>query len=52
MYGYLVGRVVVLLEVDVGQGLLHRDPLVGVEGQHAVQQVQGWEKHIGICTFM
>ena len=35
----LVLRVVVLAEVRVLQGLGHRDPLVGVEGQHLLQQV-------------
>lgn len=37
---YLVIRVVILLEVGVRQRLLHRDALVRVEGEHAVQQVQ------------
>ena len=38
---YLVRGVVVLLQVGVGQGLLHADALVGVKGQHATQQIQG-----------
>ena len=33
--------VVVLAEVGVLQGLRHRDPLVGVEGQHPLQEVHG-----------
>ena len=36
---WFVLRVVVLAEVGVLQGLRHGDPLVGVEGQHPLQQV-------------
>lgn len=37
---HLVRRVVILLQVRVGQGLLHLDPLVRVKRQHSVQKVQ------------
>ena len=37
----LISRVVVLLQVRVGQRILHQDPLVRVEGEHSLQQVQG-----------
>lgn len=36
----LVCGIVVLLQIRVGQRLLHLDPLVRVKGQHLVQQVQ------------
>lgn len=36
----LICRVVILLQIRMCQGLLHLDPLVGVKGQHLVQQVQ------------
>ena len=41
-------RVVVLAEVGVLQGLRHRDPLVGVEGQHLLQQVEGLGVGLGV----
>lgn len=40
---YLIRGVIVLLQVRVGQGLLHADALVGVKGQHATQQIQSCE---------
>ena len=42
--GFVLG-VVVLAEVGVLQGLGHGDPLVGVEGQHPLQEVDS----LGIC---
>ena len=44
----LVLRVVVLAEVGVLQGLRHSDPLVGVEGQHLLQQVEGLGVGLGV----
>ena len=48
----LILGVVVLLEVRVGQGLLHCDSPVWVEGEHLVQQVQccGRQPVRGITT--
>lgn len=41
---YLVTRVIVLLQVRVGQSLLYFDPLVRVECQHFVQQVESYKE--------
>ena len=49
-YG-LILRVVVLLQVRVGQRLLHHDPLVGIECEHPLQQVQGLAVCIGVKFF-
>lgn len=41
----LVSRIVILLQVGMRQGLLHRIPVVWIEGQHLVEQVQ----RTGVC---
>ena len=40
----LVGGVSVLSQVGMGQSLLSRDPLVSVQLQHPLEQVDGWKK--------
>ena len=32
----------------MGEGLLHHDPLVGVEGEHLLQQVQRLRVSVGV----
>lgn len=39
---HLISRVVVLLQIGVCQGLLHLNPLMGVKGQHLIQQIQSY----------
>ena len=40
---HLIIWVIVLFQVRVCKGLFYCDPAVRVEGQHLIQQVQGWE---------
>ena len=43
-----ISRVIVLLEVRVSQRILHQDPLVRVEGEHSLQEVQGFAVRVGV----
>lgn len=44
---YLVGGIVVLLEVRMGERLLDRDPVVRVKGEHLAEQVK--RVRVGVC---
>ena len=44
---YLIFRVIVLLKVGVGQGLLNTNTLVRIECQHLVQQIYSWSENVG-----
>ena len=43
----LVGGFVVLLQIRMSESLFHRDSFVRVEGQHLVQQVEGFRIRLG-----
>lgn len=43
-HAHLIGWVVVLLQIGMCQGLLHLNPLMGVKGQHFIQQIQRWTR--------
>ena len=44
----LIRGIVVLLQIGMGQGILHQDPLVGVEGEHPLQEIKGLAVRVGV----
>ena len=45
---WFIGWIIVLLQIRMGQRLLHEDPLVRVEGEHPLQEVQGLAVRVGV----